>query len=167
VPPLIHCLESLSCQFQARKAVSIVKSSQALSTFCHFRSKIDPIEGLVTFVRVNLWMKLEDVAPGVYFNELESIPMSMNMVQSTVIKEFPLLTSYIVGKEVHHISKFDLASMDGYLNSLCTRFRFDCFNKAASEIDGKKHISSPADLYGKSFPCLSMGTLEKCRETLY
>jgi hypothetical protein len=65
---------------------------------------------------------------------------------------------------VHRVSKFDLASMTGNFNSFSARFRKDYFYKTVSEIDAKKNISSPGDLYGKSFPCLSMSTFEKCRD---
>jgi hypothetical protein len=99
----------------------------------------------------------------VHVNEPASVSAFMNMVQSNVVKKIPLLTSYIVDK-VHPVSKFDLASMVGYFNSPGARFRVDCFNNVVSEIDAKKHISSPDDMHGKSFPCLSMSTFEKYHE---
>jgi hypothetical protein len=61
-------------------------------------------------------MKLADFPPGVKVNELASVPASMNMVQSKVVKEFPLLNVYSVGK-VQHVFKFELATMTGYFNS--------------------------------------------------
>jgi hypothetical protein len=80
-----------------------------------FRSKLDPTESLQILCRVNLWIKLADVPSAVKVNELGSIPMSFNMVQSNVVKEFPLLDVYSVGK-VHNVLKFELATMPGYFN---------------------------------------------------
>jgi hypothetical protein len=128
-----------------------------------FRSKLDPTEGLKIFCRVNLWMKLADIPPGVKFNELARIPASINMAQSNVVKEFPLLDVYSVGK-VNHVFKFELATMAGYFNSYGARFRLNCLTKTVDEINAAKHVSIPADLYGRSFPCLATSTFEKCRE---
>jgi hypothetical protein len=119
-----------------------------------FWSKLDPIEGLQILCRVNLWMKLADVPPGVKVHELASVPASMNMVQSNVVKEFPFLDVYSVGK-VHHVFNFELATMAGYFNSYGAQFRLNCLTKAVDEIDASKHVSSSTDLYGKSFPCLA------------
>jgi hypothetical protein len=91
-------------------------------------------------------MKLEDVAPCMYVNKLACVLASTNMVQSNVVNEFTLLASHNIGK-VHHVSKFDLASVAGYFNSFGARFRVDHFNKAVSYIDAKKHIISPDDMY--------------------
>jgi hypothetical protein len=108
-------------------------------------------------------MKLADVPPGVKVNELARIHVPINMVQSNVVKEFPLLDMYRAGK-VNHVLKFELATMTGYLNSFGARFCLNCLTKTVDEIDAFKHISSPVDLYGKSFPCLATSMSEKCYE---
>jgi hypothetical protein len=91
-------------------------------------------------------MKLDDVPPGVKVNKLASIPASINMVQSNVVKEFPLLEVYIVGK-VDHVLKFKLATMTGYFNSFGAKFHLNCLTKTVGEIDASTRISSTADLH--------------------
>jgi hypothetical protein len=64
-----------------------------------FRIRFDPTKGITIYCRVrNLWMKQEDVLPGIIVNEIAIIPVPLNMDQSNTVKDFPLLEAISVGK---------------------------------------------------------------------
>jgi hypothetical protein len=86
--------------------------------------------------------------PGLMVNELESVPASMNMMQSNIVKKFTSLDVYSSGK-VHHVFKLELATMAGYFNSYGAQFRLNFLTKTVDEIDAANHASSPCTI-----PCV-------------
>jgi hypothetical protein len=113
--------------------------------------------------RVNLYCRHNEVPPCIQgtMTSLSMVPDSQSMVQTNIIKEYPLLSVYSVGT-VHHATRFLWKSMAGVFNTFGMRYRFDCTTSSLSSIDSSRHVGSPCDLYGKDFACLSKKTFDKC-----
>jgi hypothetical protein len=83
------------------------------------------------------------------------------MVQTNIMKQYPLLSVYSIGT-VHHAIRFSWKSMAGVFNTFGTMYHIDCTTASLSLIDSLHHVGSPCDLYGKDFACLLKKTFDKC-----
>jgi hypothetical protein len=113
--------------------------------------------------RVNVYSRHNEVPPCIQctMTSLSMVPDSQSMVQTNIIKEYPLLYVYSVGI-VHHATRFLWKSMAGVFNTFGMKYRIDCTTASLSSIGSSRHVGSPCDLYGKYFACLSKKTFYKC-----
>jgi hypothetical protein len=89
-----------------------------------FRRKIDPTsEAMTYYTRVNLYCRHNEVPPRIQgtVTSLSMVPDSHSMVQTNIIKEYPLLSIYSVGN-VHHGTRFSWKSMAGVFNKFGMRY---------------------------------------------
>jgi hypothetical protein len=91
-------------------------------------TKIDPTSEVMTYyARVNIYSKHEEVPPciaGIMISML-MVPDSQSMVQTKIIKDYPLLYVYSVGT-VNHATHFSWKSMADVFNTFGTRYCIDC-----------------------------------------
>jgi hypothetical protein len=93
-----------------------------------FHIKIDPTsQAMPYYARVNLYSRHNEVPPRTQgtMTSLSMVPDSQSMVQTKIIKEYPLLSVHSVGT-VYHATRFFRKSMAGVFNTLGTRYRIDC-----------------------------------------
>jgi hypothetical protein len=127
------------------------------------RTKIDPTSEVMTYYsRVNLYSSQNEVPPCIQgtMTSLSMVPASQSMVQTNIIKDYPLLYVYSVGT-VHHATSFSWKSMAGVFNTFGMRYRIDCDTASLSSIDIPCHVGIPCDLYGKDSTCLSKKAFDK------
>jgi hypothetical protein len=128
-----------------------------------FCMKLDPRSDTMTYyVTMNLYVK-HKVLPsnGISVTSLSIVSKLQSMLQTILVKEYPVLTLYSVGT-VHHSTRFSWRTMVGRFNTCGSGYIIDCANQKLSEIDRSCHIGSPcADLHGRFFSCLSKKTFDK------
>jgi hypothetical protein len=86
-----------------------------------FRTKIYPTSEVMTYyARVNLYSRRNEAPPCIQgtMNSLSMVPDSQSMVQTNIIKEYPLLYVCSVGT-VHHATHFSWKSMAGVFKKNC------------------------------------------------
>jgi hypothetical protein len=83
------------------------------------------------------------------------------VVQTNIMKEYPLISVYSVGT-VHYAIRFSWKSMTGVFNTFGKMYRIDCTTASLSLKDSSRHVGSPCNLYGKDFACLSKKTFYNC-----
>jgi hypothetical protein len=118
-----------------------------------FHTKIDPTSEVIThYARVNLYSRHNEVPSCIQgtMTSLLMVPDYQSMVQTNIIKEYPLLSVYSVGT-VHHATRFQWKSMAGVFNTFGMRYIIDCTTASLSSIVSSRHVGSPCDLYGKDF----------------
>jgi hypothetical protein len=127
--------------------------------------KLDPrLKTMTYYATVNLYANHDKFPPdGIRVMGISMVPDAHSMVQTSLVKEYPVLTLYSVGN-VHNSTQFTWRAMAGSFNTFGSRYRIDCATKKVSEVDSSRHIGSPCDLYGRYLACLSKKKFDKCHQ---
>jgi hypothetical protein len=130
-----------------------------------FRVKIDiRSETMTYYVTVNIYAEHNEFpSDGISVMSISMVPESQSVIQTNLVKEYPIQTLYSVGT-VHHFTQFTWRAMAGRFNTFGSEYRIHFDTKKVSEIDSSRHIGSQCDLYGRYVACLSKKAFDKCQQ---